>query len=235
MASVFFSGYKPDALGVDGISRSSNNLSPAVSYYAVNTPHLTLFPSSRGSAPLLQMEYGGQGNREEEQVQYTEQLRAGQKPNRKVLQLFEFNGEKGMIVREWTAMWDQRISAHVKDQVTAAKWKKLKQIPLAKPLDDGGVQLKIRLNPIVLRDAEAAAGVAPWGLATAHYNVIFRISGVYVSGDSYGAILQASRVLKVKDIVKGPAFDPSSLVFAALPEELSHLGGDGDVEGGAME
>jgi hypothetical protein len=46
---------------------------------------------------------------------------------------------------------------------------------------------------------------------------------VYVSGDSFGAILKASRVLKVKDIVKGPAFTPSSVSFAELPEEFRHL------------
>jgi hypothetical protein len=101
-------------------------------------------------------------------------------------------------------------------------------MPLAKSLDDGNVQLKIRMNPVVLRDAESSANVAPWGLTVAHYNVIFRISGVYVSGDSYGAILQASRVLKVKDIIKGPAFDPSSCVFAEIPEEFRHLADDAE-------
>lgn len=226
--SVFFTAFKPDSLPSDGISRSSNGGSPAVSYYTVTSPHLTLFPSSRGSGPLIQLEYGSNGNREEEQGLYTEQMRSGQKPNRKVLQLFEFSGEKGMLVREWGGVWDQRIATHVKDQVTAAKWKKLKQMPLAKSLDDGNAQLKIRMNPVVLRDAESSANVAPWGLAVAHYNVIFRISGVYVSGDSYGAILQASRVLKVKDIIKGPAFDPSSCVFAEIPEEFRHLADDAE-------
>jgi hypothetical protein len=125
-ASLFFTTFLPDVLSSEGISRSSSGGSPAVSHYTVTSPHLTLFPSSRGSGPLIQLEYGSNGNREEEQGLYTEQIRSGQKPNRKVLQLFEFTGEKGLIVREWAGVWDQRIAAHVKDQVTAVKWKKLK-------------------------------------------------------------------------------------------------------------
>lgn len=223
MASQFFIDVLPAHRDV---STGPSRHVPPIEYCSVECPIMTYFPDTRCSAPLLQLGYGTPPtpeNKQAAQVSYLGSLKEGERPKEKVIILSDVPpGPRAEALKLWVAEWETHAEAKVKSNLTAGKAKKVKLSHTIKELDNGDLQVKFKVPPQVLADAECTAGVAPFDLTRGLYNIAFSVVGIWYTETSYGLTIHAKKLVRTGDAPSATTgtVAPCEISFASVPDEF---------------
>lgn len=104
---------------------------------------------------------------------------------------------------KWEDTWRKSASAHLAATTAKKRGTSLQYLPLLKT-DDGTGSFKFNVPVSVLEHCRDEAGVGCiFDLEHAHYDVVFRVSGMWRNNSNYGLSLSALRLRRGKPVTGG--------------------------------
>lgn len=161
------------------------------SNFSIRSNATPMYIRVTSKGPLVKGVYGDGKKQEELRGEYKQQVDAGDVTDRLIMYGYPLCQEQADKLREWEAEWADAAADHAKSTTSTKKGFKLQYSPLLR--DDDSFKFNVPFDVIDLCKREADVdGV--FDLGHAHYDLVFKVSGMWRNNSNYGLSLSALRM-----------------------------------------